>query len=134
MSISADISPELCDPHVPTLPHEIAIYKISGPLFFGMIDKFEKIMNSVSGDVKILILRMQKVLFIDASGLQILRAMIGKFASSGRKVILAETAESVMQGLHRSHVFDSTNTENYDRNLDEAIRIAKKFHGNMITK
>jgi SulP family sulfate permease len=134
MSASADISLDAYDPHVPALPREIVIYKISGPLFFGMIDKFEKIMNSVNSDVKIIILRMHKVLFIDTSGLQNLRMVISKFASSDCKVILAETTESVMQKLHRSQVFDSTSTENYGRNLNEAIRIAKKFYGSTIRK
>jgi SulP family sulfate permease len=131
MSASADVSLEARDPHVAALPREIAIYRISGPLFFGMVDKFEEIMNGVSVDVKVIILRMQKVLFIDTSGLQNLRVVIGKFASSGRKIILAETTDGVIQKLHRSQVFDSTNTENYGRDLNEAIKIAKKFYGGM---
>jgi SulP family sulfate permease len=133
-SVSCEQCKEFRNHRIFYLPREIAIYSIYGPLFFGMIDKFDGIINNTSSHIKIFILRMREVPFIDASGLQELHAIIDKFASSGRKVIIAEATAEVAKKLHRSQVSDSTNSENYGRNLDEAIKIAKELHNDMVEK
>jgi SulP family sulfate permease len=132
--VSREQSAEFFEHNISSLPHEIAVYTIFGPLFFGMIDKFEEIMNSVSSDTKVLILRMQNVPFVDTSGLQKLRSMINKFESNGRKVIISEACGKTVQKLHRFRILDSTNAENYGMDINTAIEMAKKFHGNMSKK
>jgi SulP family sulfate permease len=127
-SVSCEQCKEFRNHRISFLPRGIAIYNIYGPLFFGMVDKFEEMVKSMDSDVKVLILRMKEVLFVDASGLQELHTIIDRFASSGRKVIISEAGGAVVQKLHRSQVFDSTESENYGRNLNAAIKLAKEFY------
>ncbi|MDR3274293.1 MAG: STAS domain-containing protein [Puniceicoccales bacterium] len=133
LSAVSDVSCEQCKEfrshHIASLPHEIAVYSIHGPLFFGMTDKFEDTINGIACDVKVLILRMQRVSFIDTSGLQELHVIIDRFASNGRKIIICEAQDAVAKRLHRSQILDSTGAENYGQDIEEAIRIAKKIYG-----
>jgi SulP family sulfate permease len=57
----------------------IAIFSVSGPIFFGMIDKFSDALSSVGKDDRIIILRMFDVPFIDATGLENLHLTISSF-------------------------------------------------------
>jgi SulP family sulfate permease len=125
--VSREQSAEFFAHNISSLPHEIAVYTISGPLFFGMIDKFEETIGGVTGDTKVLILRMQNVPFIDTSGLQKLRSMIDKFASGGRKIIISEAHGKTVEKLRRYRIFDSTDARNYAMDFNAAVEMAKKF-------
>jgi SulP family sulfate permease len=56
-----------------TLPPKTVVYAIEGPYFFGAAERLESALESVHDHAEILVLRLGKMPFIDATGLQSLR-------------------------------------------------------------
>lgn len=136
MSDSTEINQEKekNNDETPLLPSDIAVYTISGPFFFGMLDKFEITIDHMQPNIKILILSMKNVPFIDTSGLQTLEALINKFEQSSRKIIISEAQPKVVQKLRRAQIYDSIHKEIDNISLSDAINIAKKYHHEMLSK
>jgi len=53
-----------------TIPKNVEVFEISGPLFFGAAYKFKDAMRFIENPPKVLIIRMRKVPIIDATGLK----------------------------------------------------------------
>ncbi len=66
----------------------VAIKRISGPLFFGNSQYFEQLSKKVSEDIKVLIIDMKRVPYIDQSGLYSLEAIILNLEQKGVEVFL----------------------------------------------
>ena len=56
--------------------HMIYIQRLNGPIFFGTINKFKEVMQTVPADAKIVIIRMRLVSFMDQSGLYAMETAI----------------------------------------------------------
>ena len=52
-----------------TVAHKIYVQRLNGPIFFGTINKFKEVMQTVPESAKIVIIRMRLVSFMDQSGL-----------------------------------------------------------------
>lgn len=107
-----------------TLPNGIAIYNVSGPMFFGIIDKFSHAFSSIEENDKIIILRLFDVPFIDATGLERLHLTMATFERFGKKILLSEANDAVMQKLQRSHMMDYTTICTAKKSIIEVIKIA----------
>ena len=110
--------------HIPT---GIAIYAFSGPIFFGMIDKFAKTFSAISPDDKVIIMRMFDVPFIDATGLESLNTTINALQRRGKTVLLSETNDYVMRKLRNSHIIDTQVLSTAQQPILEAIDRASKI-------
>ncbi|MDR0741997.1 MAG: STAS domain-containing protein [Puniceicoccales bacterium] len=109
------------------VPTGIAIYSISGPIFFGMIDKFSDVFSSVGQDDRIIILRMFDVPFIDATGLENLHLIISSFKKRGIFIMLSETNRAVMEKLKRSYMKKSPIIKMADKSIIEILDVASKM-------
>ena len=107
-----------------TLPNGIAIYNVSGPMFFGIIDKFSHAFSSIEENDKIIILRLFDVPFIDATGLERLHITMTTFERFGKKILLSEANAAVMQKLQRSHMMDYATICTAKKSIVEVIKIA----------
>ena len=58
------------------IKHNIYVQRLNGPIFFGTITRFQEVMNDVPDDVKIVIIRMRLVSFMDQSGLYAMETAI----------------------------------------------------------
>lgn len=67
---------------------KIYIVRLEGPLFFGSITRFQEMMNLVPSDVKLVIIRMRKVDFVDQSGVYALETAINDLHAKDVKVLL----------------------------------------------
>ena len=70
------------------LKDHIYIQRLNGPIFFGSITKFQSVMNDVPADVKIVIIRMRLVSFMDQSGLYAMETAIKDIQSHGAMVLM----------------------------------------------
>jgi SulP family sulfate permease len=111
------------------IPAGIAIYSISGPIFFGMIDKFSSAFSSVKEDDRIVVLRMFDVPFIDATGLENLRLVIAAMKKRGRTLMFSEATDAVMAKLRRSHMIDAKILGAANKSVIEVIELAGKMLG-----
>ena len=70
------------------LQTKIAIYDIAGPLFFGAAQKAMGSLGTVGGDLKVLVMRLDRVPVMDATGLVALESAISALTSQGCLTIL----------------------------------------------
>lgn len=71
-----------------TVAHKIYVQRLNGPIFFGTINKFKEVMNTVPADAKIVIIRMRLVSFMDQSGLYAMEEAIKDIQSRGAQVLM----------------------------------------------
>jgi SulP family sulfate permease len=109
------------------VPAGIAVYTVSGPIFFGMTDKFYNAFLSVGNDDKIVILRMLDVPFIDTTGLENLQMGVLSLKKRGIKILLSEANAIVIQKLKRFRVIESSVINTADKSIVEVIDIARKM-------
>ena len=68
--------------------HKIYIQRLNGPIFFGTINKFKEVMQTVPADAKIVIIRMRLVSFMDQSGLYAMEEAIKDLQARGVQVLM----------------------------------------------
>lgn len=71
-----------------TVAHKIYVQRLNGPIFFGTINKFKEVMQTVPADAKIVIIRMRLVSFMDQSGLYAMEEAIKDLQSHGAQVLM----------------------------------------------
>ncbi len=66
----------------------IYVQRLNGPIFFGSITRFQEVMHDVPSDVKVVIIRMKLVSFMDQSGLYAMETAIKDLQSQGVTVLM----------------------------------------------
>jgi high affinity sulfate transporter 1 len=99
------------------LSENIVAYRLDGPLFFGAAHTFLLELSEV-GDVRVVILRMSRVLSLDATGAAVLADTIGRLERRHVTVLLSGVRPEHLRVLaalglydnlaHERHLFDST--------------------------
>lgn len=103
------------------LPPGVLVYEITGPMFFGAVESFERALLQTHSDPKSLILRLHLVPFMDITGLQTLREVVGKLGKRGMRVVLCEANERVLVKLGKARVLEAAASAVYRGTLDEAL-------------
>jgi SulP family sulfate permease len=116
-----------CDYDFSNVPSGIAVYFVSGPIFFGMTDKFSAAFTSIESSDRVVILRMFDVPFIDATGLENLRLISESLKRRGIVIMLSEVTDPVMHKLKRSRMLDSSTVANAGKSIGEVVEAATKF-------
>lgn len=70
------------------IKHHIYIQRLNGPIFFGSITKFKEVMEDVPEGVKVVIIRMRLVSFMDQSGLYAMETAIKELQDRGVLVLM----------------------------------------------
>lgn len=100
-------------------PARTLIYSIDGPFFFGAAEKLQGTLTSIQSKVDTVVLRMGRVPFIDATGLQALSELIDDFRRSKATVILCDVRPNVLRKLERGGVLTKVGRGNiHDRFAD----------------
>jgi len=77
-------------PHLTApLPRGVLFYEIAGPLFFGAAQKAMSALHAIAGETRVVVLDIQSVTAIDATGLVNLESTVVRLHRSGILVILA---------------------------------------------
>ena len=84
------------------LEKKVAIYDIAGPLFFGAAQKAMGSLGAVAGGLKVLIMRLDKVPVMDATGLVALESAISTLTSRGCATILVGLQAQPAQLIERA--------------------------------
>lgn len=98
------------------------IYTIEGPLFFGTATKFEQTLTRViNRKPKILLLRMDGVPFIDATGESNLASLVTNFQKSGGIIFVSGISDQPLSILQSSGLYEQIGEEHIFKTTDEAI-------------
>ncbi len=103
------------------LPHDVVIYAVEGPFFFGAVENFERALASTHTDPRVVIIRLRWVPFIDITGLQTLEEAITDLRKRGVQVILTGANARVEAKLAKARIIDLVGRENFFKTFGEAI-------------
>lgn len=114
------------DEEVLTLPKDVEVYEIDGPFFFGIANKFDGVMKSLSDKPKVRIIRMRKVPFMDSTGLHNLESLYRLSEAEKIHLVLSGVNETVRNILVKSGFEKKIGADNICSNIHEAIEIARE--------
>lgn len=86
------------------VPARTLVYSIDGPFFFGAAEKLQSTLASIQAKVDTVVLRMGRVPFMDATGIQALSELIDDFKRAKATVVLCEIRPNVLRKLERGGV------------------------------
>lgn len=108
------------------LPPQVEVFEISGPLFFGAAYKFKDAMKFIETPPKILIIRMDKVPIIDATGIKAIAEVHKESKQRGTKLILSEVTNSqVLEALQEARLQFAIGKANITSTFQQAVERAK---------
>ncbi|MFN5538649.1 MAG: SulP family inorganic anion transporter [Candidatus Melainabacteria bacterium] len=105
---------------------QIAVYRVDGPLFFWVAEKFVSILHEIP-EVKILVLRMRYVSSIDSTGIIALEEIYNDLKSKKCKLILTGMRSSVKAIIKRSELLNTIGEENCFESTNEALEYVAKL-------
>lgn len=109
------------------LPDNVDVFEISGPMFFGVANKFKEVMHNIEDHADIIIIRMRNVPMIDATGIHNFNSMLHTFIHKRKHVMLSGVNESVFGELKRHGIVALLGEENVCATFDEALIKVREF-------
>ena len=70
------------------LPRSVLVYRVDGPFFFGAAEKLESTLERVQHGVETVVIRLGRVPFMDATGINTLTEIVQRFQRHRVRVIL----------------------------------------------
>jgi SulP family sulfate permease len=110
-----------------TIPKGVEVYEIDGPFFFGLASRFEELESAKGGNVKVRIIRMRKVPFIDSTGVNNLRNLCERTRKRGVTVILSGVTDKVYMTLKKFGVDEEIGNENIFPHIVPALERANEL-------
>ena len=107
------------------IPMELAVYELTGPLFFGAADRINQI--EVNEVTRCLILRMRAVPAADSTAMNSMTALYERCKKNGVTLILSHVNEQPMRAMEKAGFVDLVGRENFCRNIEEALDHADKM-------
>ncbi|HEX2252071.1 MAG TPA: C4-dicarboxylic acid transporter DauA [Thermoanaerobaculia bacterium] len=110
-----------------TLPPEVLVYEVAGPLFFGAAQKAMSALQRVPTGIRVVVLDLASVPVIDATGLVALESAVARLHGLGMAVILAGIQEQPSRVLARSGLLDRDLA--VCRTMEDALALAGSDRG-----
>jgi SulP family sulfate permease len=111
------------------VPPGVMVYRMMGAFFFGAVDKLESILKREKREPEILILRMRKVVAMDATGLNALEDLYDKLRRKGKHLILSAPHTNPYMVMERAGFVERLGRENVCPHIDAALARARVILG-----
>lgn len=112
------IGPEMSEVRVPP---GVQVYSIDGPFFFGAAETFERTLSGIHETVKVLIIRLGRVPFVDATAMHAFREMICLFQKRSTRIIICEANARVTHKLTQARIIEQLGPKNVYPDLISAL-------------
>ncbi len=109
------------------VPKGVLIFRVFGAFFFGVVDKLDDELKRAKMEPEILILRMRKVLAIDATGLQALIDLHHKLKSKGKHLILSAPHTQPLAVMENAGFIDAIGRDNVCPHIVAALARAREI-------
>lgn len=125
-----NISPEngngehLFDEEFLSLPKEVLLYEINGPLFFGAARQFQETITNTHLQPKVIIIRMRYVPLIDATGFQSLKEIIKTYKTKGIRVILSGISDDLRKDFKNNEMYLIIDKKFVVKDIEKALEKA----------
>ncbi len=107
--------------HALRLPAGVLVYSIDGPFFFGAAEKLQRTLEAVQSHMPTLVVRMGRVPFVDATGMQSLEELVRHCQRRQTRLILVELRDNVAFKLERAGVLAALGISNVQPTLVAAL-------------
>ncbi|QOW23766.1 sulfate permease [Lysobacter sp. H23M47] len=134
MSSSVEVLEE--DPHslraelarlgVEHLPPAVMVYSINGPFFFGSVESLDRALSWSRDAPEFLVLRLDRVPLLDATGLKRLDTTIRAQAKKGVRILLCGASLRVLRKLVRAGIVSRADPASYFADLGEALAYVER--------
>lgn len=111
------------------IPKGVMIYRIFGSFFFGAADKLESALRNLKREPDVLILRMRKVIAMDATGLNALEDLHERLTKRGKHLILSGPHTQPLVTMDRAGFLDRVGRENVCADIAHALDRAREILG-----
>lgn len=109
------------------LPKGVEVFRINGPVFFGVAGELLDAMRRIGRTPKVIILRMRLVPMLDASGVTMIEEFIEQARLSGSKIILSGVQNQPRQMLTRVGVSDDQASVFFETDYGSALVLAEQL-------
>lgn len=110
-----------------TIPENVLVYDIEGPLFFGTVRKFEMAIERAAISCKALVLNMESTIYLDAGGIRALEQCKAACDRKGIKIILSGIHTQPYILFEKTEMVNKIGRENIFGEIQEAIDYASKL-------
>ena len=106
----ASLRHELAEAGLEALPRDVLVYAIEGPFFFGSVDSLERALSWSREPPRWVLLRLERVPLVDATGLKRLESTIENLRGRGVQVLLSGANLRVLRKLVRAEIVSARRT------------------------
>lgn len=109
------------------VPEGVDVFEVNGPFFFGVASRFEEAERNITRTPKVRIVRLWRVPFMDATGVNNLRNFIRMNLKKNVVVLLSGANVKVKEALEKSGITDMVGNENVCPDIQAALDRAKEL-------
>jgi SulP family sulfate permease len=102
-----------------SLPAKTVIFAMEGPYFFGAAERLESTLEVVHGHAEILVLRLERVPFIDATGLQSLWDLLDTCKRHETRLVICGARPNVSEKLYRAGLVGQMGSGNNIKHIQD---------------
>jgi SulP family sulfate permease len=111
------------------VPEGVMVYRMMGAFFFGAVDKLESVLRREKREPEVLILRMRKVVAMDATGLNALEDLYERLHRKGKHLILSAPHTNPTMVMEKAGFLERLGYENVCPHVDAALDRARVILG-----
>jgi SulP family sulfate permease len=108
-----------------SIPKEVEVFELNGPLFFGAAYKFKDAMREIEKKPRVLILRMRQVPVIDATGLHTVEDVYRMCKREGTRLIISGLQPAVKKQFKESRLMFKIGGRYFTDDFAGALALAK---------
>ena len=103
------------------IPEGVMVYRIFGAFFFGAVDKLESVLKREKREPAVLILRMRKIVAMDATGLNALEDLYERLHRKGKHLILSGPHTQPLFLMEKAGFLDRIGRDNVCPHIEAAL-------------
>src|ERR1041384_6084085 len=111
------------------IPNGVLVFRVFGAFFFGAADKLETALQRPRQEPKVLILRMRKVLAMDATGLNALEDLHDKLKKRGKHLVLSGPHTQPLLVMDNAGFLDRIGRGNVCAHIHAALERSRQILG-----
>jgi SulP family sulfate permease len=106
------------------LPNGVEVFRITGPLFFGIASDLIDTLKAMGQMPKVLILRMRLVPYLDATGAEAIEKVIQQCQQKGTSIILCGIQSQPLRILNNAHIVSGEGGVYYSPDYKTSLQMA----------
>ena len=108
-----------------SVPTQIRVYEISGPMFFGAADRMAEI--TLKDFTKVLVIRMRGVPALDATAMHSLENLQEKCERHGVELVFSHVNDQPFHTMQKDGFVDKVGVDHFCAHIDDALAFANKL-------